>query len=159
MSLRQGQACGRFTFAMRSSPRRTSASFETERDALFDQPGLPSRKCQIMRQSRSVSPRSITCNGVEPSNAGFDCCNHGPIALALISSASASKSRVTSLIFCTLERCGGVPAFQYDTVLGEAPVTRLTASFDRLYFRESFRTSPISLAAGETLATKMPFVP
>jgi hypothetical protein len=99
---------------------------------LICQPGLPSRRCQIIRQSRSVSPRSITCSGVEPSNAWFGCCNHLPIALALMRPASASNNRVTSLIFCALERCGGVPAFQYETVLGDAPVTRLTASFDKL---------------------------
>ena len=40
-----------------------------------------------------------------------------------------------------LERCGGVPAFQYETVRGDAPVTRLTASFDNLYFRNNPRTS------------------
>ena len=76
--------------------------------------------------------RSITCSGVEPSNAWLGCCNQSPIALALMRPASASNNRVTSLIFCTLERCGGVPAFQYETVLGDAPVTRLTASFDKL---------------------------
>jgi hypothetical protein len=32
-------------------------------------------------------------------------------ALSMMS-ASASNSRVTSRIFCALERCGGVPAFQ-----------------------------------------------
>jgi len=68
-------------------------------------------------------------------------------------SASASNRRATSFIFCRLERCGGVPAFQYETVLGDAPVTRLTTSFDNLYVRDSRRTSAlVSAGATESLA-------
>src|ERR1700731_3392781 len=92
-------------------------------------PALPSRICQIIRHSRSFSPRSITCNGVEPSNASFGRCSHGPIAFAFMISDKASKSRVTSLIFCALDRCGTIPAFQYETVRGDATVTLLTTSF------------------------------
>ena len=100
--------------------------------AFQNYPALPSRICQIIRQSLSFSPRSITCNGVEPSNASFGRCSHGPIDFALIISDKASKSRVTSRIFCALDRCGATPAFQYETVRGDAPVTLLTASFERL---------------------------
>jgi hypothetical protein len=94
-------------------------------------PVLPSRICQIIRHNRSFSPRSITCNGVEPSNASFGRCSHGPIAFAFMMSDKASKSRVTSRIFCALDRCGARPEFQYETVRGEAPVTLLTTSFER----------------------------
>ena len=31
-----------------------------------------------MRQMRSVSPRSMTCSGVEPSKAGLDSLSQGP---------------------------------------------------------------------------------
>jgi hypothetical protein len=104
-------------------------------------PVLPSRICQIIRHSRSFSPRSITCKGVEPSNASFGRCSHGPIAFAFMISDNASKSRVTSRIFCALDRCGARPAFQYETVRGDAPVTLLTTSFERWKVRERRRTS------------------
>ena len=37
----------------------------------FWSPEFPVRSSQTIRHSRSDSPRSITCKGVEPSNAGF----------------------------------------------------------------------------------------
>jgi hypothetical protein len=54
------------------------------------------RSSQIIRQSRSDSPRSITCKGVEPSRAGFGVSSHGPTCETGITSASASKSRKIS---------------------------------------------------------------
>ena len=94
-------------------------------------PALPSRSCQIIRHSRSLSPRSMTCRGVEPSNSLFGRCNQEAIAFDLIISASASNKRVTSFNFWALDRCGAMPAFQYEMLRGEAPVTRLSASFDK----------------------------
>ena len=133
--------------------RRGPAASTANNEGTPVYPVLPSRNCQIIRQSRSVSPRSITWSGVEPSNCLFGRCNHSPITEPLMISASASNRRVTSFIFCTLERCGGVPAFQYETVLGDAPVTRLTTSFDNLYVRDSRRTSAlVSVGAPEILA-------
>lgn len=80
----------------RSLPRRSRIN-RALRSTSY--PELPSRSCQIIRQSRSVSPRSITCSGVDPSNCLFGRCSHSPITLPLIMSASASNSRVVSLIF------------------------------------------------------------
>jgi hypothetical protein len=59
-----------------------------------------------MRQRRSVSPRSITWSGVDPSNCWFGRCNQWPITFLSMISASASKNPVTSRIFFVLERCG-----------------------------------------------------
>jgi hypothetical protein len=50
-----------------------------------------------MRQRRSVSPRSITWSGVDPSNCWFGRCNHWPITFLSMISASASSNRVLSL--------------------------------------------------------------
>ncbi len=54
-----------------------------------------------------------------------------------------------------------MPAFQYDTVRGDAPVTRLTASFDKLYVLDNRRTSklPAGSAMLEAEAWLVPFLP
>jgi hypothetical protein len=67
--------------------------------ANFQSPELPTRSSQIIRHSRSDSPRSITWIGVEPSKAGFGVSSHGPIWEAGTTSASASKSRNISETF------------------------------------------------------------
>ena len=138
------------------SPRGTAASNERFRSSPY--PELPSRNCQIMRQRRSDSPRSITWSGVEPSNCLFGRCNQSPITAPLMMSASASNKRVTSRIRWTLERCGGVPEFQYETVRGDAPVTRLTTSLESLYVRDNRRTSAASLGGtDDTVAASRDF--
>ena len=52
-----------------------------------------------MRQRRSVSARSITWSGVDPSNCWFGRCNHWPITFASMISASASSNRLLSRFF------------------------------------------------------------
>ena len=55
-----------------------------------------------------------------------------------------------------------MPAFQYETVRGDAPVTRLTASFDKLYVRDNRRTSELSAGSGRSFDAEewlVPFLP
>ena len=55
-----------------------------------------------------------------------------------------------------------MPAFQYDTVRGDAPVTRLTASFDKLYVLDNRRTSQLSVGSVRSFdaeAWLVPFLP
>src|ERR1700757_9275 len=65
----------------------------------FQSPEFPIRSSKSIRHSRSDSPRSITCKGVEPSKAGFGLSSHGPICEAGTTSASASKRRDISETF------------------------------------------------------------
>ena len=65
----------------------------------FQSPEFPIRSSQIIRHSRSDSPRSITCSGVEPSKAGFGLSSQGPICEAGTTSARDSKSRNISETF------------------------------------------------------------
>jgi hypothetical protein len=90
---------------------------------------LPVWSSQIIRQMRSVSPRSMTCRGVEPSNAGFGRFSHSPIALASTMSDSASKRRVNSMRRFWAEPLGVRSLAQCATARGENEVMRINASW------------------------------
>ena len=90
--------------------------------------GVAGLEFQIIRQMRSVSPRSMTCRGVEPSNAGFGRLSHSPMALASTISDNASKRRVNSVRRFCAEPPGCRPLAQCATARGENDVKRVNAS-------------------------------
>jgi hypothetical protein len=77
---------------------------------------------------RSVSPRSMTCKGVEPSNAGFGSLNHSPIAFESTMADNASNKRVNSLRRFCAEPPGVRPLAQCATAREEKPVNRVKES-------------------------------
>src|SRR6266850_4404495 len=85
-----------------------------------------------MRQMRSVSPRSITCRGVEPSKAGLGCFSHGPMASAETSFSSDENRRLISVRRRSVEELGLVPWDQLETARNEKPVIRARASWEIL---------------------------
>ncbi len=108
-----------------------------------------------MRQMRSVSPRSITCKGVEPSKAGFGRFNHSPRAFASTKSDNTSKRRVNSVRRFCAEPLGVRPLAQWATARGEKPVNRVKASCVTPNESQNVRTENSSL--GRCVANADPF--
>lgn len=128
------------------------------------QPALPVWSSQIIRQMRSVSPRSMTCKGVEPSNAGFGCFSHSPMALESTMSDNVSKSRVNSMRRFCAEPPGVRPPAQCATARGENPANRVKDSCVTPNESQNLRTenSPLVLCVTNTIFRRLggraPFV-
>ena len=97
--------------------------------ANFQSPEFPIRSSQIIRHSRSDSPRLGHLKRCRTSKAGFGVSSHGPICETGTTSASASKRRDISETFLDLLGFGGSPASHVAAVLLEVPTRRVKLSF------------------------------
>jgi hypothetical protein len=143
----QGNGANRYTHYC-SGPRRV-VRFGIRRFALLDvYPVLLAWSSQIIPQIRSVTPRSMTCRGVEPSKSGLVCLGHSPMALVSTSCDCASKRRVTSpRRFCAAP-LGVRPLAQCATRRGEKPANLVKESCGVGYYSFAYGVGPCAGGAG-----------
>ena len=89
------------------------------------QAGSPDSSSWSMRHTRSISPRSMTCSGLEPSKAGLGSLSQGPMASRETSFSRAAKRRLTSVRRRAVEELGLAPCDQLARARSEKPVMRV----------------------------------